>query len=135
MLIENGAFLAHHLESPMHPLLHAFLAQTADGQPAPSPLQQLGGFMPLVLIAVVFYFVFFRPQQKQAKEHQSFVTGLQKGQEVVTQGGLIGTVVLVEDRTVTLDVGAGTKVRVLKGNVLGPYQEKPVAAAAKQEKK
>ena len=114
----------------MSPVLHAFFAQTADGQAA-SPIAQ---FLPFVLIAVVFYFVFFRPQQKQAKEHQAFLGGLAKGTEVVTQGGLIGTVVLVEDRTVTIDLGGGTKVRVLKGNVVGAWQEKP-AAPAKPEKK
>lgn len=115
----------------MHPAFHAFLAQTAEGQPAQNPI---AAFLPFVLIAVVFYFVFFRPQQKQAKEHQAFLTGLQKGAEVVTQGGLIGTVVLVEDRTVTIDLGGGTKVRVLKGNVVGAWQEKP-ATPAKPEKK
>lgn len=115
----------------MHPLFHAFLAQTAEAQPAQNPI---AAFLPFVLIAVVFYFVFFRPQQKQAKEHQGFLAGLAKGTEVVTQGGLIGTVVQVEDRTVTVDLGGGTKVRVLKANVVGAWQEKP-AVAAKQEKK
>jgi preprotein translocase subunit YajC len=115
----------------MHPAFHAFLAQTAEGQPAPNPIAQ---FLPFVLIAVVFYFVFFRPQQKQAKEHQAFLSGMAKGTEVVTQGGLIGTVLLVEDRTVTLDLGGGTKVRVLKANVVGAWQEKP-ATPAKPEKK
>lgn len=116
----------------MHPAFHAFLAQTADGQPAPNPVAQ---FLPFVLIAVVFYFVFFRPQQKQAKEHQKFLSELSKGVEVVTQGGIVGTVVQVEDRTVTIDVGGGTKLRVLKANVVGAWQEKPAAPAAKQEKK
>jgi preprotein translocase subunit YajC len=115
----------------MHPAFHAFLAQTAEGPPAQNPI---AAFLPFVLIAVVFYFVFFRPQQKQAKEHQGFVAGLAKGTEVVTQGGIIGTVVLVEDRTVTLDVGGGNKLRVLKANVLGAWQEKP-AVPAKPEKK
>jgi len=115
----------------MHPAFHAFLAQTAEGQQAANPIAQ---FLPFVLIAVVFYFVFFRPQQKQAKEHQGFLAGLAKGTEVVTQGGLLGTVVLVEDRTVTIDLGGGTKVRVLKANVVGAWQEK-VAVPAKQEKK
>jgi preprotein translocase subunit YajC len=115
----------------MHPVFHAFLAQTAEGQPAANPITS---FLPFILIAVVFYFVFFRPQQKQAKDHQAFLAGLQKGTEVVTQGGIIGTVVLVEDRTVTIDIGGGNKVRVLKANVVGAWQEKPVVPA-KQEKK
>lgn len=116
----------------MVPVLHAFLSQTAEGQPAPNPLVQ---FLPFILIAVVFYFVFFRPQQKQAKEHQKFLGELARGTEVVTQGGIVGTVVLVEDRTVTIDVGGGNKIRVLKGNVVGAWQEKLPAAPSKQEKK
>ena len=108
----------------MSPLFQAFLSQTApDAQPA-GPLGGLGGFLPFVLIALVFYFVFFRPQQKQAKQHTAFLGSLKKGDEVVTQGGMLGTVVLVEDRTVTVDVGGGTKVRVVKGQIAGQW--KPV---------
>ena len=115
----------------MPSVFHAFLAQTAEGQP-----QSLTNMLiPLVLMGAVFYFLLIRPQQKQAKEHQKLITGLKKGDEVVTQGGLLGSVVQVEDRTVTLDVGSGTKVRVLKANVIGGWVEKPAAEAAKPEKK
>jgi preprotein translocase subunit YajC len=115
----------------MPSVLHAFLAQTAEGQP-----QSLTNMLiPLVLMGAVFYFLLIRPQQKQAKEHQKLLGGLKKGDEVVTQGGMIGAVVQVEDRTVTIDVGGGTKVRVLKANVVGPWVEKPAAAPAKPEKK
>jgi preprotein translocase subunit YajC len=112
----------------MHPLLHAFLSQTAEGQ-AQNPIIS---FLPFILIAVVFYFVFFRPQARQAKQHQSFLGALKKGDEVLTQGGIIGTVVLVEDRTVTLDVGAGTKIRVIKNQVAGAF--KPVEPKAEAKK-
>ena len=70
----------------------------------------------------MFYFIFFRPQQKQAKQHQAFLGALKKGDEVVTQGGIVGTVVLVEDRTVTVDVGGGTKLRVVKGQIAGQWK-------------
>jgi preprotein translocase subunit YajC len=103
----------------MDPVLHAFLSQTAPEGQAQNPLFS---FLPFILIAVVFYFVFFRPQQKQAKQHQSFLGALKKGDEVMTQGGIIGTVYLVEDRTVTLDVGGGTKLRILKAQVAGPWK-------------
>ena len=112
----------------MHPLLHAFLSQTAEGQ-AQNPIV---AFLPFILIAVVFYFVFFRPQARQAKQHQSFLGALKKGDEVLTQGGIVGTVVLVEDRTVTLDVGAGTKIRVIKNQVAGAW--KPVEPKAEAKK-
>ena len=114
----------------MSPLLHAFFAQTAEGQAAPSPIAQ---FLPFILIALVFYFVFFRPQQKQAKQHQSFVTSLKKGDEVVTQSGIVGTVHSVDDRTVTLDVGGGTKLRIVKNQVSGQW--KAAEAAATEAKK
>ncbi len=105
----------------MSPVLHAFFAQTApEAQQSPG----IGSFLPFILIALVFYFVFFRPQSKQAKQHQAFLGALKKGDEVVTGGGIIGTVVAVEDRTVTVDVGGGTKLRVLKAQVSGQW--KPV---------
>jgi len=111
----------------MHPVFQAFLAQTADGQQQ-SPLPTM--FM-LVAMVAVFYFIVFRPQQKQAKELKTFVASLKKGDEVYTQGGMVGTVTLVEDATVTLDVGSGTKVRVLKSSVAGAFKPAP----AKQETK
>ena len=114
----------------MSPLLHAFFAQTAEGQAAQNPI---AAFLPFILIALVFYFVFFRPQQKQAKQHQSFVTALKKGDEVVTQSGIVGTVHAVEDRTITLDVGGGTKIRVVKNQVAGQWKAtEPAATEAKK---
>ncbi len=107
----------------MHSTLTAFLAQTAPE--APNPLLQL---VPFVLIAVVFYLVFFRPQQKQVKKHQEFVSQLQKGQDVVTQGGIIGKVFQVDDKTVTLDIGGGNKMRFVKGQVAGTWSDAPGAS-------
>ena len=115
----------------MPSVLHAFLAQTAEGQ-----TQSLTSMLvPLGLMGLVFYFLMIRPQQKQAREHKKLISEMKKGDEVVTQGGLIGTVHQVEDRTVTLDVGAGTKVRVIKVNVIGPWVERPVTAPPRPEKK
>jgi preprotein translocase subunit YajC len=104
----------------MHPVLHAFFSQTAPAGQAPAnPLVQ---FLPFILIAVVFYLVFFRPQQRQAKQHKEFLGALKKGDEVVTQGGIVGTVFQVEDRTVMIDVGGGTKLRVIKAQVAGQWK-------------
>jgi preprotein translocase subunit YajC len=115
----------------MSPVLHAFFAQTAEGQSAQNPI---GAFLPFILIALVFYFVFFRPQQKQAKQHQAYLAALKKGDEVVTQGGIVGTVVAVEDRTVSLDVGGGTKLRIVKAQITGQWKavETPAATEAKK---
>jgi len=113
----------------MHSILTAFLAQTAPDGAQPNPLMTL---VPFVLIAVVFYLLFFRPQQKQMKKHQEFVNQLQRGQDVVTNGGIIGKVFQVEDRAVTLDIGGGTKLRVVKAQVAAAWTEK---GEAEKEKK
>jgi preprotein translocase subunit YajC len=118
----------------MHPLLRAFFSQTAgDGQGG------LGGpmSMPIMLLLMfgVFYFVLWRPQSKERKKVETFRQNLKKGDRVWTQGGLIGTVTLVEDLAVQLDIGAG-KVRVLKTFVGGEFKEKGEAVEpAKPEAK
>jgi preprotein translocase subunit YajC len=117
----------------MHPVLHAFFSQTApQGQTPGNPIVQ---FLPFILIAVVFYLVFFRPQQRQAKQHQAFLGALKRGDEVVTQGGIVGTIVLVEDRTVTIDAGSGTKLRVVKGQVAGAWKAVEAQSVKAEAKK
>ena len=93
-----------------------------------NPAAGIAQFLPFILIAFVFYFVFFRPQAKQAKQHQAFVASLKKGDEVLTQGGIIGTVFNVEDRTITIDVGGGTKLRVVKSQVAGQWKAETMEA-------
>ncbi len=116
----------------MHSIFHAFLAQTAPGGAQGQFPQMLLMF---AAIAAVFYFILIRPQQKQAKKHQSFVGGLKKGDEVFTQSGIIGRIVSVEDRSVTLDVGSGTKIRFLKAQVAGQWVEKAPEQAKAEAKK
>jgi preprotein translocase subunit YajC len=116
----------------MTPFLEAFLSQSAPQQ---SPFGGMGGLLPILLIFVVFYFILIRPQQKQAKQQQAFLAALKKGDEVMTQGGVIGTVFVVQDRTVTLDVGGGTKLRIVKAQVAGPWREVAAGEPAKTEAK
>jgi preprotein translocase subunit YajC len=115
----------------MDPIFQALHAQTAEGGGGSS----LGMFVPMILIFVVFYFVFFRPQAKQQKQHQTFLQALKKGDDVVTNGGIVGRVFQVEDRTVMLDVGAGTKLRVLKSQIATSWSEQGPVDAAKVEGK
>ena len=70
-------------------------------QTAPSALQS---FLPLVLIAGIFYFLVFLPMQRQKKQQQEMLNGLQNGNEVVTTGGIIGTVISVADDSIVLRV-------------------------------
>lgn len=74
-----------------------------------------------VLIAIM-YFLMIRPQQKQVKEQRSMLAALKKGDDVITQGGLLGKVFLVTDKLVTLEVASNVRVRILKSSIQGKVQ-------------
>lgn len=90
----------------------AVLAQAA--QPNCADPQFL---LPFAAIAAVFYFVLFRPQQKQASQHKQLLAALRKGDNVVTQAGLFGKIHSIADKEVVLEIGGGTKVRWLKSQI------------------
>jgi|TARA_B100000902_G_scaffold67205_1_gene73472 preprotein translocase subunit YajC len=73
--------------------------------------------MPLILIFFVFYFLIIRPQQNKVKEHAAMVNAVKKGDEVVTQGGLIGKVSKVSDDEVTIDFGDNVNIRAVKSTL------------------
>jgi preprotein translocase subunit YajC len=72
----------------------------------------MGDFLFLIVIFAVFWFLLIRPQQKRQKEHKALVEGLSKGDEVVTNGGLLGKITKVGDNFVTLEIADGLKVQV-----------------------
>ncbi|MBY6065857.1 preprotein translocase subunit YajC [Leisingera aquaemixtae] len=75
-------------------------------------------FLPLILIFAIMYFLLIRPQQKKMKQHQAMVDGLRRGDQVVTQGGVIGKVAKVkEDGEVEVEIADGVKVRVVKATI------------------
>ena len=74
------------------------------------------GFVPLILLLVVFYFVLIRPQQKKAKDHAKLLETLRPGDKVVTSGGMMGTILTVKEKTVTLR-SADSKLEVTKSAV------------------
>jgi len=77
----------------------------------PSFLIQL---VPFLLIFVIFYFLLIRPQAKRQREHAAMLSGLKKGDEVLTQGGIFGVVVGTRDDVVVLKIAEETKVEVAK---------------------
>ena len=77
-------------------------------------------FIPLILIFVIFYFFLIRPQQKRVKEHKLMTQNLKRGDEVITSGGIIGTVDRVfEDDRIELNISEGVKVQVIKNTIQG----------------
>jgi len=73
--------------------------------------------MPLMLIFLVFYFLIIRPQQNKIKEHNAMVNSVKKGDEVVTQGGLIGKISKVSEHEVTIDFGDNVSINAIKSTL------------------
>ena len=88
-----------------------FLISSAYAQDA-STQGGLTSFLPLILIFVVFYFMLIRPQMKRAKEHKKLVSELSKGDEVVTNGGLLGKITDVSDSFVTVQLADNVSVKL-----------------------
>ena len=79
-------------------------------------------FIPLILIFVIFYFFLIRPQQKKVREHKTMTQNLKRGDEVITSGGIIGTVDRVfEDDRIELNISEGVKVQVIKNTIPVSY--------------
>ncbi len=75
-------------------------------------------FLPLIMIFVIFYFLLLRPQQKKMKEHQNMLSALRRGDKIVTNGGIIGTISkVVDDHELQVDIAEGVRVRVLRSMV------------------
>ena len=72
----------------------------------------LMSFLPIILMFVLLYFLMIRPQMKRAKEHKAMIDALQKGDEVVAVGGLLGKIVELGDQYATLEIAAETKIMV-----------------------
>ena len=81
---------------------------------AANPLLNL---MPIILIFIIFYFLLIRPQKKAQDDHKKMIASLKKNDEVITSGGIHGTIVNVKDHTVTLKVDDNVKVEVQKGSI------------------
>jgi len=91
------------------------MAQPAGATGAPNPLISL---LPIILVFVVFYFFMIRPQMKKQKELNTYRNSLNKGDKIVTTGGIYGRVAEIKDNVVIMDVGGDVKLKVDKSAVL-----------------
>jgi preprotein translocase subunit YajC len=86
--------------------------------PAAGPFERdLMAFLPMVAIFVVFYFLLIRPQQKRAKETKAMLAALQKGDEVVTAGGIVGKVSKLNDAYATVEVSPNVEITVQRSAI------------------
>lgn len=87
--------------------------------PAAGGLGSLFSMMPIFLILLVFYFMVIRPQNNRIRAHRTLIDGLKKGDEVITGGGIIGTVVKAQDKSeeITLKIASSVEISVLRTTV------------------
>ncbi|SIN96596.1 preprotein translocase subunit YajC [Vannielia litorea] len=94
-------------------------------------MQGFESIVPLILIFGIMYFLLIRPQQKKLKQHQAMVAALRRGDQIITQGGIVGKVVKVRDENeVEVEIAEGVKVRVVKSTVAQVLSKTEPAADA-----
>ena len=96
-------------------LLVAALAEVAPSAAQPNPLVAM--LPPLLMMALIFYMLVFRPNQKLRKEHETMLAALKKNDEIVTTGGMHGTIVNVKDETLVLRIDETAKAEIDKSAV------------------
>lgn len=105
-----------------------FFIASAYAQDA-SPQGGLLSFLPLIVIFIVFYFLLIRPQMKRAKEHKALVSQLAVGDEIVTNGGLLGRVTHVGDSFATVELAENVKIKLQKHAVASVMPKGTIKAA------
>ena len=116
----------------MYPFVSVAYAQSAGEAASQSPFFQ---FIPLVLILGVFWFLIIRPQQKKQKEHVSMVDSLRKGDKVITNGGIFGTIVKVGDDRITLEIASKVQIQIERQQVARMDKKLPKARRIKRIKR
>ena len=92
------------------------LANATDAAPQGSPLP-LDLFI-IIAFALVFYLIVWRPQSKRNKEHKELVAGLEKGDEIIAGGGLVGKIIKVEDQFIVIEAGTGVELKLQRSAVV-----------------
>jgi preprotein translocase subunit YajC len=99
--------------------------------------QGAGGFsslIPIVLMFVIFYFLLIRPQQKKTKDHREMINRLNKGDRIITSGGLHGRITAVSDTTMTVEIADKVRVKIARGNVAQILQSSSQSQEPKKKK-
>lgn len=95
-------------------------AQENDYEAQP-PVEEfsLASFMPLIIIFAIFYFLIIRPQNKKMKDHQKLVSSIKKGDEVVTNSGIYGKIIQIneKDNNINLEISEGVQIKILKSYI------------------
>ena len=94
-------------------VLNLLSAAAAGGDAPPAWLQ----FLPLVAMVAIFWFLIIRPQMRKQKEHQTKISAIKKGDQVLTGGGLVGKVTRVDEHYADIEIAQGVKVKAVKSTI------------------
>ena len=89
----------------------------AHAQAAAQHPSMLASFIPLILIFLIFYFLLIRPQQKKQKEHKVLLDSIQRGDEILSSGGILGKVIKVDNDKLTVEISKGVHVTIIRSTV------------------
>ncbi len=92
-------------------------AQGAAGAPEASPMWSF--VVPMIFMVVIFYFLLIRPQQKKSKEHKALLDNLKKGDRIITSGGLIGTIVNIDEQIVNVEIADRVRIELGRPYIAG----------------
>ncbi|MCF6246579.1 MAG: preprotein translocase subunit YajC [Desulfobacula sp.] len=95
----------------------------------------IAGFLPIIILFAIFYFLLIRPQQKKAKEHREMLSDLKKGYRIITSGGIHGTIETIDDTTIGLEIAEKIKIKVSRGNVAAVVTDTQAGQKKDQKKK
>ena len=115
----------------MNELLYALISQDPAAAPPGGCAQAGSPLVMMMVIFAIFYFVMIRPQQKQMREHQQKLSRLKKGDAIIMNGGLVGTIHAAEEKELTLEVADKVRVRVLRSQVADVHTIAPEPAPEK----
>jgi preprotein translocase subunit YajC len=118
------------MSPPVQQIAYLLLAQEAAPQGCQGGVL---GLTPYLLMIVIFWFLVFAPARKERKQHAEMLTALKRGDEVLTQSGLLGTIADLAEPFAVLEVAKGVKIRVLKSSIARKYE--PKNEPKKEEKK
>jgi preprotein translocase subunit YajC len=112
-------------------LFSSAYAQVSGTGAQPNPLVQ---FAPFIIIFFIFYFLMIRPQKKKMEQEQALLNNLQKGDDIFTKSGVLGKIIGITEKVVTLDIDEGAKLKVLRSQI-GGLSEKIFEAKSKDAPK
>jgi preprotein translocase subunit YajC len=92
-------------------------AQAAAGASEANPMWSF--VVPMIFMVVIFYFLLIRPQQKKAKDHKALLDNLKEGDQIITSGGMIGTIINIDDQIVNLEIADRVRIKIGRPYIAG----------------